>query len=67
MKLRQRKRQIMRQRAVIPRGMRCPECGKRGPHWVSAADGWSSFGFWACAKFYGADGRRIRLVNFGQF
>lgn len=44
--------------------VRCPECGKRGPHWVVSPfkfgvllfdDG----GFWVCDKFYGPDGRRI--------
>lgn len=57
MKLRKRSRKVMRLRKWVPRGTRCPECGKRGPHWVDAT-GWGG-GFWTCAKFYGIDGRRI--------
>ena len=39
----------------------CPECGGKGPHWVSAPMFLSleSDGFWTCPKFYGADGKRI--------
>lgn len=52
----------------------CPECGKRGKHWVEnpfyvpGLNGGSLFtfgpldqapGFWICDKFYGPDGRRI--------
>jgi hypothetical protein len=46
----------------------CEECGEPGGHWISTR-GISLMGlitgvddqegFWTCAKFYGANGRRI--------
>ncbi len=36
----------------------CPECGERGKHYlVPPFAGYAPF--WVCAKFYGADGRRL--------
>ena len=46
----------------------CQECGEPGYHWVSirgpsleamltGVD--DQQGFWTCAKFYGADGKRV--------
>lgn len=57
MKIRQLKQRIQRMRAIVLRKHRCPECGKRGPHWI--ATGVLFNGFWTCDKFYGPDGRRI--------
>jgi hypothetical protein len=44
----------------------CPECGERGLHYVAIPislweimSGREQQGFWTCAKFYGADGRRL--------
>ena len=41
---------------IIRRISVCPECGDEGRHWISGIFGGA--GFWTCAKFYGADGRR---------
>ncbi len=44
----------------------CEECGEPGYHWVGMPMSLEDIlfqrepqGFWTCAKFYGADGRRI--------
>ena len=59
MKFRQRARRLLRARRIIPRGTRCPECGKRGPHWVGSPGETREDGFWTCPKFYGPDGYRL--------
>lgn len=58
MKVRHRKNLIARLREHVPAKHRCPECGKRGPHWIRGL-GVLAPGFWSCPKFYGPDGRRI--------
>jgi hypothetical protein len=44
----------------------CSECGEKGFHWIGVPQSLFNVminlppeGFWTCAKFYGADGRRI--------
>ena len=64
-KQRQRNRQTAKQlkRDVAPP---CPNCGERGPHWVSMPytlldllNGAEERGFWTCPMYYGPDGRRL--------
>lgn len=52
-------------------GPLCPECGAPGPHWVASPPPWGGVksagnerdGFWVCDKFYGADGRRLTVLE----
>ena len=41
---------------ILRRINACPECREEGSHWI--AGDFTGGGFWTCAKFYGADGRR---------